>query len=160
MPARRWPSRPRRARTARRSPKLVAIASWLAPLGAHSLHADASCAPQVLYPGDSSLGRVSIRPIGESAFHRQYRYVNMSRLMTADGIRHLIRERIQAGRLPRDHTIGLWHGSGLGQTCDGCGLTITPADRLSLMCAEDWKVIRLHEACFALWDEERRTGTI
>ena len=79
--------------------------------------------------------------------------------MEANGLRQLIRQRLQAGLLPRDHTIELWHGPGLGQTCDGCSRTITPADRLSLVCADDWKVMRLHEGCFVVWDEERRSAT-
>src|SRR5215471_9156888 len=41
MSTRRWPSRPRRAGTAWRSPKPIAVASSLAFLSARSLHADA-----------------------------------------------------------------------------------------------------------------------
>src|SRR5262245_33837360 len=74
--------------------------------------------------------------------------------MAVDGLRHLIPERIQAGRLPRDRTIELWHGPGFGQTCDGCGLSITMAERMSLMCADEWRVIRLHAECFVLWEKE------
>jgi hypothetical protein len=48
---------------------------------------------------------------------------------------------------------------GLGQTCDGCGQAITMAERMNLLCAEDWRAIRLHADCFALWDEERRVAT-
>lgn len=84
--------------------------------------------------------------------------MNLRRL-EPDGLRQLIRQRLQAGRLPRDHTIELWQGPGFGQTCDGCGLEIAPADKMSLVCADDWKVIRLHAGCFILWNEERRTPT-
>jgi len=73
-----------------------------------------------------------------------------------NGVRQQIRQRIQAGQLPTDHTIELWHGPGLGKTCDGCGQAITMAERMNLLCAEDWRPIRLHAGCFALWDEERR----
>ena len=73
-------------------------------------------------------------------------------------MRQLIRELILAGRLPREHTIELWRGPGLGKACDGCGLAITPADQMSLICADDWKAIRLHASCFTLWEEERRTA--
>jgi len=75
-----------------------------------------------------------------------------------NGVRQLIRQRIQAGQLPRDHTIELWHGAGLGQICDGCTQAITMAERMSLLCAADWRLVRLHAECFALWDEERRVG--
>jgi len=83
--------------------------------------------------------------------------VNLS-LLKDDGARQLIRQRIQAGQLPRDHTIELWQGPGFGQPCDGCGLAIMSANQMSLVCAEDWRLIRLHAACFALWDEERRAA--
>ena len=76
--------------------------------------------------------------------------------MIADVARQRIRHRIERGTLPRDRTIEMWHGPGFGQTCDGCGLTISTADRMSLVCADDWKLIRLHDHCFNLWDEERR----
>jgi len=79
--------------------------------------------------------------------------------MAAEGVRLLIRERLQRGRLPRERTIELWHGPGLGQTCDGCGLSITMADSMSLMCADEWRVVRLHEDCFVLWEEERHSAT-
>ena len=76
--------------------------------------------------------------------------------MTADVVRQRIRRRIEHGTLPRDRTIELWQTPGFGQTCDGCGVTITNADTMSLVCADDWKLIRLHDRCFNLWDEERR----
>lgn len=75
-----------------------------------------------------------------------------------NGVRQLIRLRLQAGQLPRDRTIELWHGPGFGQTCDGCGQAIRTADKMCLLCADDWTVVRLHEGCFAVWDEERRAG--
>ena len=79
----------------------------------------------------------------------------LNRVMN-NGVRQLIRQRIQANLLPRDQTIELWHGPYLWKTCDGCGLAIAPAERMSLLCADDWKVIRLHAACFDIWAEERR----
>jgi hypothetical protein len=79
-------------------------------------------------------------------------------MMAAEGVRHLIQQGIQAGRLPRDHTVELWHGPGFGHMCDGCGLEITMADRMSLICADEWRMVRLHASCFVLWEEERRTA--
>jgi hypothetical protein len=78
--------------------------------------------------------------------------------MVPDAVRQLIRHRIDNGRLPRDHTIELWHGDGygFGQTCDGCGLTITTADRMSLLCADAWRALRFHADCFQVWDAERQ----
>ena len=75
--------------------------------------------------------------------------------MIADVVRQRIRRQIERGTLPRGRTIELWQTPGFGQTCDGCGLTITNADTMSLVCADDWKLIRLHGHCFNLWVEER-----
>ena len=69
----------------------------------------------------------------------------------------MIRDRIENGSLPRDRTIELWHAPGFGQTCDGCGLAITTTDWMCLICADDWRTIRLHEECLVLWQEERLT---
>ena len=71
---------------------------------------------------------------------------------------HIIRQRLRAGYLPHEHTIELWHGPGFGQSCDGCGALIAHADGMCLMCAEDWRTIRLHDDCFLLWEEECRAA--
>jgi hypothetical protein len=76
--------------------------------------------------------------------------------MTPDVVRQLIRDRIDNGSLPCDRTIELWHSLGFGQTCDGCGLAITTTDWMYLICADDWRAIRLHEDCFVLWEEDKR----
>jgi hypothetical protein len=76
--------------------------------------------------------------------------------MAPNLVRQLIRHRIEDGSLPRDRTIELWHARGFGQTCDGCGLAITTNDWMCLLCADDWRAVRLHEDCLALWEEERR----
>jgi len=70
-----------------------------------------------------------------------------------------IRQRLRAGQLPHEYTIELWHGPGFGQICDGCGAPIEHAEEMCLMCAEDWRAIRLHDDCFLLWEEERRVAT-
>jgi len=77
--------------------------------------------------------------------------------MNPDVARQLIRDRIQKGSLPRDRTIELWHAPGFGQTCDGCGLAITTTDWMCLICADEWRAIRLHEECLVLWEDERLT---
>ena len=77
--------------------------------------------------------------------------------MIADVVRQRIRDRIQSGSLPRDRTIELWHAFGFGQTCDGCGVAITTTEWMCLMCADDWRAIRLHEDCLALWEDERHS---
>ena len=76
--------------------------------------------------------------------------------MTSDLARQHIRQRLRDGRLPRDHTVELWRGHGFGQPCDACGTPIPTTDLMCLLCADDWRAIRLHECCFELWDDERR----
>jgi len=84
--------------------------------------------------------------------------VNLSMLMDVDDARQLVRLRIQAGQLPSSgRTIELWCGPGFEQACNGCGMTITHADRMRLICADDWRAVRLHDECFLLWEDERRT---
>jgi hypothetical protein len=78
--------------------------------------------------------------------------------MTPEAVRQLIRDRIEDGRLPRVRTIELWQAPGFGQTCDGCDLAITTTEWMSLICADEWKAVRLHEDCFVLWEEEKRTA--
>jgi hypothetical protein len=29
---------------------------------------------------------------------------------------------------------------------------------MRLICADEWKAVRLHEDCFVLWEEEKRTA--
>ena len=77
--------------------------------------------------------------------------------MAEDLVRYAIRQRIQDGRLPRDRTIKLWHALGLGQICDACSGVITSTEWMYLICSDDWWGIRLHEECYVLWENERRT---
>ena len=78
--------------------------------------------------------------------------------MVPDVVRQLIRHRIEEGRLPRERTIELWQSPGFGQTCDGCGATITTAETMCLICGDDWRAIRFHRGCFEAWDAERSLG--
>lgn len=77
-----------------------------------------------------------------------------------NGVRQLtIRQRLGAGLLPRERTIVLWQGQGFGQICDGCDSPIPTAQTMWLLCADDWRAIRLHAECFVLWEGERGTAT-
>ena len=91
-------------------------------------------------------------------FPRTRHYVKLSQLMDNSVRQVIIRKRLQAGQLPREHTIELWHGPGFGQICDGCGAPIQHVDGMCLMCGEDWRAIRLHDECFFLWEEECRAA--
>jgi hypothetical protein len=101
-------------------------------------------------------GNSSMLTIGEYFIDRTYQYDNAV-CMVPEAVRQLIRRAIEDGRLPRDRTIELWHGDSFGHTCNGCGLTIATAHKMSLICADDWRVLRFHADCFQVWDAERQT---
>ena len=77
--------------------------------------------------------------------------------LETDPQRLLIRLRIRDGRLPRIHVFELWRGRSAGpKACDGCGVPIRTNEQASLICADDWRIVRLHEDCFQIWDLERQ----
>jgi hypothetical protein len=94
-------------------------------------------------------------PIGEFMLMGNISMRN-SVYMVPDAVRQLIRHLLEDGRLPRDRTIELWQGDSFGHTCDGCGLAIATADKMSLICADDWRAFRFHVDCFQVWDSERQ----
>jgi hypothetical protein len=75
--------------------------------------------------------------------------------MDAEGIRVLIRQKLQDGRLPYDGIPRFWGGPSEAEQCDACDLLIT--DQLVIEGVHGSKrAIQMHVDCFALWDEERR----
>jgi len=76
--------------------------------------------------------------------------------MDAEVVRHLIRRRLEDGRLPRNPTVEVAYGQGIGQECDGCGEIILTDQQMTVrICAQDWRTIRLHDDCFSTWENER-----
>ncbi len=76
--------------------------------------------------------------------------------VTGEVLRRLIRQRIRDGRLPRHRVIELGFGSGVGQECDACGTAIESDQRMTVrISADDWRTLRLHHACFEIWNAER-----
>jgi len=76
--------------------------------------------------------------------------------MDAEVVRHLIRRRLEDGRLPRNPAAELAYGQGIGQECDGCGVIILTDQQMTVrICAGDWRTIRLHDDCFSTWENER-----
>jgi hypothetical protein len=74
-------------------------------------------------------------------------------------LRLLIREKLLTGCLPRNQTLRIWGGPGNGETCDGCGGTVTAAQLLMEGALEACGCgVRFHVECFALWDDERQVG--
>ena len=72
-------------------------------------------------------------------------------------LRLLIREKVATGCLPRTSTPRISGGPGQGETCDGCGSTVTRAQMLMEGALDAQGCgIRFHVSCFALWDAERQ----
>lgn len=73
--------------------------------------------------------------------------------------RLLIREKLATGCLPHTHIPRIWGAPGQGETCDGCGGTVTRAQML-MEGALDARGcgVRFHVACFSAWDAEREVA--
>lgn len=76
--------------------------------------------------------------------------------MELDELRSLTRDRLQRGELPREKCQVTWFGPGVGQPCVLCQC---PVARLEIECECEQPggaTLRFHQACFAVWDDERR----
>jgi hypothetical protein len=71
-------------------------------------------------------------------------------------LRLLIQEKLADGRLPQTPIPHVWGGPGKGETCDGCGETVTRAQLV--MEGPDAKGcgVQFHVGCFHVWDVERQ----
>jgi hypothetical protein len=72
-------------------------------------------------------------------------------------LRLLIQEKLADGRLPHTHIPRIWGGPGNGETCDGCGETVTKAQTLMENLDAAGRGVQFHVACFYVWDVARRT---
>ena len=90
-------------------------------------------------------------PVNLARHIRQRREAIMDKPM----LRLLIQERLADGRLPHDDIPRVWGGPGTGEPCHGCGEPVTSAQ--NMIGGLDARVsgIRLHSACFYLWEVER-----
>jgi hypothetical protein len=78
--------------------------------------------------------------------------------MELDELRSLTRDRLQRGELPREKCQVTWFGPGVSEPCALCGRSIA---RLEIECEceqANGPELRFHQACFAIWDEERQQG--
>jgi hypothetical protein len=71
-------------------------------------------------------------------------------------LRLLIHERLADGRLPHTHIPRIWGGPGNGETCDGCGETVTRAQTLMENLDAARCGVQFHVACFYVWNVERQ----
>jgi hypothetical protein len=76
--------------------------------------------------------------------------------MDLDELRLVTRERLQRGALPREKCQVTWFGPGSGELCNLCDRVITQS-QIECECEHpSGDTLRLHQACFAVWDEERQ----
>ena len=89
--------------------------------------------------------------------------------MTIEGLRNLIRSKLESGLLPYNSIPRVWGAPGNGETCDGCDLIVAPPELLiegialsgdgqnASNAVDRRKPLQLHVTCFYLWDQERRS---
>jgi hypothetical protein len=74
----------------------------------------------------------------------------------------LIQAKLADGRLPHNHIPRMWGGPGNGETCDGCGETVSKSqmvmEGLSVTDAAhaDGIGVQFHVECFQVWVGERQ----
>jgi hypothetical protein len=64
-----------------------------------------------------------------------------------------IRQRFEAGILPREHSKNLWRSYGVGDACSACGDLMLPGQEV-LEFDIAGQTYRLHTGCYGLWEGE------
>jgi hypothetical protein len=79
--------------------------------------------------------------------------------MNVAAIRLLIRQKLDAGRLPRDSTPRAFGRPGNWQKCAACDETMMQSLPMMELYPRpnDKTSVRLHRDCFTLWNAERQT---
>jgi hypothetical protein len=68
-----------------------------------------------------------------------------------DNLHQMIREKILAGHLPKEHCRMTWYGPGHGGICIACSLPITPQD-VEVECdLAGGGTLRFHRWCYDIW---------
>jgi hypothetical protein len=68
-----------------------------------------------------------------------------------EALLHVIRQKILAGELPREHCRMTWYGPGKGAICVACRLPITPQD-VEVECdLTGGGTLRFHRRCYEIW---------
>ena len=76
--------------------------------------------------------------------------------MELDELRSLTRDRLERGELPREKCVVTWLGPGVDQPCALCTRSI-PRMEIEYECEQpSGRTLRFHQACFAIWDDERQ----
>ena len=75
--------------------------------------------------------------------------------MGQDELRMTIRQKLARGALPREKCQVTWFGPGAGHRCLACERAISGQD-IECECEQAVGLLRFHQSCFAVWDEERQ----
>jgi len=76
--------------------------------------------------------------------------------MDLDELRMAIRDKLARGTLPREKCQVTWFGPGTGQRCVACDRFIGRHE-IECECEQSaGDVLRFHQSCFAMWDDERQ----
>jgi hypothetical protein len=67
-----------------------------------------------------------------------------------------VRDKMDAGILPRDAPRKMYAGFGTGEPCVACDMPILPAQVEYEFEAADRRTFRFHLGCAGLWEAERR----
>lgn len=76
--------------------------------------------------------------------------------MGATEVRLKVREKLERGALPREKCQVTWFGRGSGLRCEACDEPVSPG-QIECECEHPrGHLLRLHQACFVVWDTERQ----
>ena len=75
--------------------------------------------------------------------------------MEPEGRDKVIRDRLDAGVLPRAEPLKVWIGYGSDRPCDGCGQPIRPAQMEYHADYGPAFTVRFHLGCYEVWNAAR-----
>ena len=70
-------------------------------------------------------------------------------------LRLMVRGKLADGRLPHDRIPRVWGGPGNGETCDGCGETVTKTQMVMDGLDARGCPVHFHVSCLHVWETER-----
>ena len=75
-----------------------------------------------------------------------------------DGLRLLIRQKLDDGRLPTNHIPRTWGGAGNGKKCDACEQIVRKTQMMIEGASSDDQEpdLTFHVPCFYFWETERK----
>jgi hypothetical protein len=65
-----------------------------------------------------------------------------------------IRQKFDAGALPREHPKNIWGSYGVGDACNGCGDPMRRGQGVLEFDIAGQPAYRLHSGCYGLWEGE------